>query len=241
MKNKKGIYLNMDKIKEIVRLYEKDFSFSKISTSCKISRTTVRNYVAIIKAESITYDKIKDLPTEEIYKIFKKNKSGRKGKKYKLDYKYIQNELHKKSVTIRLIWDEHIEQHGKDFYSYSRFLTLFRDWQQLNKISLKMPHKAGEKTYVDYSGQRFPIYKPSSDEVLYSAEIFVACLGASNYTFAKAYRSQKLSDWIQANVEMFNFFGGVTECIVPDNLKSAVTKADYYEPGMERTITIATL
>jgi Transposase and inactivated derivatives len=111
---------------------------------------------------------------------------------------------------------------------------LYRAWCGEHKISMRQTHYAGEKLFVDYAGHTIPIYNKSNDEVV-KAQIFIAVLGASNYTYAEATMTQELSNWISSNVRAFEFLGGVPKIVVPDNLKSAIAKPCRYEPDINLT------
>jgi len=139
------------------------------------------------------------------------------------DWSYVYQELKRKGVTKFLLWQEYRERYPAG-YQYSRFCQLYNDWLgKLNPV-MRQEHRAGEKLFVDYSGHRVEVVDRATGEVK-DAEIFVAVLGASNYTYAEAFRSQSLPDWITAHVHAFEFFGGAPELVIPDNLRSGVSKA----------------
>jgi transposase len=138
-----------------------------------------------------------------------------------------------KDLTLQLVWVEGRENNPEG-YGYSRFCELYRQWLKKLDLVLRQDHRAGEKTFVDYAGATIPIYDPQSGEVNWAA-VFVAVLGASSYTFAEATSGQDLRNWIGSHIRAFEFFGGVTEVAVPDNLKSAVTHPSYYEPDLNPT------
>jgi transposase len=133
------------------------------------------------------------------------------------DWNEVHLELRKKGVTLRLLWMEYLEKypHG---YSYSQFCQLYRDWAGKLKPTMRLNHKAGEKMFVDYAGQTIPVIDSKTGEVR-EAEVFVVVLGASSYTYAEAQWHQDLPNWIGGLVRTFDFIGGVTEVVVPDNLK----------------------
>ena len=146
---------------------------------------------------------------------------------------YIRKELTRKRVTLRLLWLEY-RQANPDGYQYSQFCERYHQWSDKLDVSLRQTHRAGEKLFVDYAGQTIPVTDPVSGQTR-EARLFVAALGASSYTFAWAAFSEDLPSWIEANVRAFNFIGGVPEILVPDNLKSGVTKPCYYEPEINPT------
>jgi transposase len=138
-----------------------------------------------------------------------------------------------KDLTLQLVWQEARES-NPDGYGYSRFCDLYRRWLSKLDVVLRQEHRAGEKMFVDYAGATVAIHNPESGEVHPSA-VFVAVLGASSYTFAEATTGQDLRNWIGSHMRAWEFFGGVAEVVVPDNLKSAVTHPSYYEPDLNPT------
>jgi len=232
----KGLgYIMRDKAIEILRLWELGFSKSKIGVSAKVHRKTVRNYVSRAKAFGIKSTELEGIAEEKYQQIFCDNRVGRKRIKEELNYEYISTELKRRGVTLLLLWEEYLLQ-TPEGHSYSGYCARYLQWAKTQKVSMRILHKAGEKCFVDYSGMKFPIYnRDKPDEILHEAEIFVSALGASNYTYLEASESQKLINWIGSHVRMFEYFGGVTAITVPDNLKSGVTQADYFEPGINKT------
>ncbi len=147
------------------------------------------------------------------------------------DYHQVSQDLKRKGVTKQLLWQEYRQQHPDDGYSYAQFCHRYREWQERQKRSMRQMHRAGEKLFVDYCGPTIPVVNADTGEIRHG-QVFVAVLGASNYTFACASWTQKTADWLQAHVQAFEFFGGVPEIVVPDNLKSAVRKVHRYEPDI---------
>lgn len=146
------------------------------------------------------------------------------------DWGHIHEELRRKSVTLRLLWQEYRQTHPEG-YGYSRFCELYDRWAGTLDPVLRQVHPPGEKMFVDWAGQTIPIYL-STDGTVAAASLFVAVLGASNKTFAQAFPNQKLVSWIAAHVHAYTFFGGVSKVTVPDNPKTAVVKACRYEPRL---------
>ena len=145
----------------------------------------------------------------------------------------IDLELRRPGVTMRLLHHEYLEQNPGG-YGYTRFCDSLREWRKLRRLSMRQEHRAGEKLFVDYAGKKPSIVDGKTGERV-EVELFVAVLGASNYTFAEATRSQQVPDWIGSHVRALEFFGGVTAMVVPDNLKSGVTRPDRYEAGLQRS------
>jgi transposase len=148
------------------------------------------------------------------------------------DWSKVHEELqtHK---DLQLVWQESRENDPQG-YGYSRFCDLYRRWMKKLDLVLRQEHRAGEKMFVDYAGATIPIYDAEGGEPR-AAAVFVAVLGAGSYTFAEATSGQDLRNWIGSHMRAWEFFGGVTEVVVPDNLKSAVTHPSYYEPDLNPT------
>lgn len=150
------------------------------------------------------------------------------------DWPAVHTELRRhKGVTLQLLWLEYRERHPEGF-GYSWFCQTYRAWRGRLDLVMRGEHRAGEELFVDFAGQTLPIVDPETGEV-WQAELFVAVLGASSYTYAEAVASQALPHWIGAHVHVFEALGGCTGIIVPDNLKAGVTRPHRYEPGLNRT------
>ena len=153
-------------------------------------------------------------------------------KRYQVpDWSEMHQELKRKGMTKQLLWEEYTQQYPNRCYSYSQFCDRYRHWCKQQKRSMRQLHKAGEKCFVDYCGPTVPVISPSTGEIR-QAQVFVGVLGASNYTYAEATLSQSLPDWLQSHVRMFEYFGGIPELVIPDNLKSGVSKACRYDPEL---------
>ena len=149
------------------------------------------------------------------------------------DWTEVPRELKHKGGTLLLLWHEDKTVHPTG-YSYSLFCLRYRQWARKLDVVMRQDHRAGEKLFVDYAGQTVPVQDQVSGEVRH-AQIFVAVLGASGYTYVEATWTQRLSDWIGAQSRAFTFFGGAPEIVVPDNLKSGVSRAHLYEPALNPT------
>lgn len=145
----------------------------------------------------------------------------------------LHRELKRPGVTLQLLHHEYLAEHP-DGYRYTQFCEHYRRWARDRRLTMRQLHRAGEKLFVDYSGKKPEIVDPTTGEAR-EVELFVAALGASNYTFAEATRTQQIADWIQSHVHAFEFLGGVTRAIVPDQLKTGVTRACRYEPELQRS------
>src|ERR1700761_3549664 len=150
------------------------------------------------------------------------------------DWAALHRELKRKHVTLQMLWDEYIEQHPHG-YRYSRFCELYRGWAARISVTMRQTHAGGDKLFVDYAGDTVPVIVDRLSGETRAAQIFVAVLGASNFTYAEASWTQALADWIGAHIRAFEAIGGVPNLLVPDNTKVAVIKACLYEPLVNRT------
>jgi transposase len=149
------------------------------------------------------------------------------------DCAWIHRERRRPGVTLELLHEEYLEQHPQGL-RYSAFCERYRVFLRRRQLSMRQHHVAGDKVFVDYSGKRPQLFDPTTGEFT-EVELFVAVLGASNYTYAEATYTQQVRDFVASHVRMFAFFGGVPRAVVPDNLKSAVTKTCRYEPALQRS------
>ncbi|SEM83595.1 Transposase [Syntrophus gentianae] len=228
--------LSMRTIKEVLRLkWEKKFSNKQIEQSCKIARSTIREYLVRAERAGLNWPEVSDLDDGRLEALlFSPSVHAECSEKRNLpDMEYLRKELTRKGVTLRLLWLEY-RQVNPDGYQYSQFCYHYHQWCNKLDVCLRQTHRAGEKLFLDYAGQTIPVTDPLTGKTI-DAYLFIATLGASNYTFAWASFSQDLPSWIDANVRALNFFGGVPEILVPDNLKTGVTKACYYEPDINPT------
>ena len=227
--------LPVSKIKEMLRLrFGARLSERKIARSCNVSRTTVSEYLSRASEAGLTWPEAAELSEEELHaRLFPQAAPPVAQSRPLPDWAYVRREAARPGVTLLLLWEEYRAEHPGG-YSRTQFYTKYRAWCETLEPVMRIAHKAGDKVFVDYSGQTVPIANPKTGEVR-QAEIFVGTLGASSYTYAEATWTQSLPDWIGSHVRMFAFFGGVPRLIVPDNLKSGVTKACFYEPGINET------
>jgi transposase len=135
--------------------------------------------------------------------------------------------MRRKHVTLQLLWREYRAAHP-DGYGYSFFCQHYRSFEKRIDVVMRQHHVAGEKLFVDWAGDKLPYIDPESGEVR-EASLFLAVLGASNYTYAEAFADERTESFLAAHARAFEFFGGAPELIVPDNLKTGVAKADRYE------------
>jgi len=227
--------LSMRKIEEVLRLkWDHHLSNRQIAKSCLISHSTVREYLDRARLAGISWplDPGLDYATLENM-LFPEKAPLACSQRTMPSMDYLYRELKRKGVTLQLLWYEY-RQANPEGYQYSQFCHRYRQWVKKLDVTLRQEHRAGEKTFIDYAGQTVPIIDPSTGECV-EAQIFIAALGASNYTFAEASLAQDLPSWINSHVHAFQFFGGVTQILVPDNLKAGVTHPHRYEPDINPT------
>ena len=221
----------MRTIKAVLQLkFEAHLSQRQIARSLNIGLGTVSQHLSRASKAGVSWPLPADLDDAALERIlFPSLTTPTRSGLIEPDYASMHEELKRKGVTKQLLWDEYKQIQADTGYQYSQYCQRYRDWVLTLKRSMRQIHKAGEKLFIDYCGPTIPIVNPDTGEVL-DAQVFVAAWGASNYTYAEATRTQTKADWIQSHVNAFEFFGGVPEILVPDNLKSAVTKACRYEP-----------
>jgi len=222
----------MRKIKEVLRLhFDSGLGQRPIGRCLQLSRTTVGDYLRRANDVGLGWPLPESLTDQQLYnQLFPPAVSVPLAERAAPDCTYLHTELKRKGVTLMLLWEEYLAEHPQG-YRYSHFCELYRQWARKLKISMRQIHKAGEKLFVDYAGQTLPIVNPHTGEIT-EAQIFVAVLGASSYTFAEVTLSQNLPDWLGSHRRAFEFIGGVTELVIPDNLKSGVSKPCRYEPDL---------
>lgn len=230
--------VSMYKIRELLRLhFDSKLSQHQIAASLKISSGVVNKYISLAKAASLSWPLASELDDKALRALLRPHKEAiKQGAFVEPDYPSIHQELKKKGITLLLLWQEYEAAYKKKAYRYSRFCAKYKEWLERQKPVMRQTHKAGEKLFIDYCGPTLDVIDPTTGEVR-SAAVFVAVLGASNYTYAEATWDQKLANWVGSHVRALQYFGGVPELLVPDNLKSAVTKASRYEPQLNQTYT----
>ncbi len=223
--------VSMQKFREVLRLKAAGLSLRPIARSVGLSLGAVAKYTQAADAAGLTWPLPDALSDAAVARLLSGGTASTSAplKLVPPDYPMMHQELKRKGVTRQLLWQEYREQNGAATYAYSQFCENYRAWCKTLKRSMRQVHRAGEKLFVDYAGQTVPIINARTGEIT-TAQIFVAVLGASNYTFAEATLSQRLPDWLNSHVHAFEFMQGSVEIVVPDNLRSGVTKACRYEP-----------
>jgi transposase len=245
----KGV--SMRKLKELLRLhFDLKLSQHKIAQTLNLSSGVVNKYLKRVLASKINWPLPTELEDEKVLEAFLKSKSSSLSSLSPLssfapqspatewnqcDFAIIHKEMKRKGVTLQLLHEELSQGcNADDFISYSHFALLYRTWKDKLPQSMRQVHKTGDKVFIDYAGQKVTITDHYTGKTQ-KAEIFIGVLGSSNYTYVEATWSQQLADWISSQQRMFEFFGGVPALVVPDNLRSAVTKSCRYEPDINQT------
>jgi transposase len=227
----------MRHLRRIMRLHHEGVSARGIAGAAGLARSTVQDALKRAVAAKLSWP----LPDDLIDEVLEARLFARVGggvgagarKRPEPDWGELVRELRRPAVTMVILWDEY-RKVWPGGYGYSRFCELLRAFQQRLSPVMRQHHVAGDKVFVDYSGKRLAISDPATGEIR-MAEIFVAVLGASNYTFAEVTWTQTLPDWIGSHVRLFRHIGGVVRLLVPDNLKSGVNKASFYDPEINRS------
>ncbi len=220
--------LPMKNIREVLRLRSQGFSGRRVAHCLGAGVSTVQDYFKRADLAGVDGAQAQGLSERELERLlFPRDGEEKPGRFPVPDWKEVHRELRRKGVTRQRLWLEYRERHP-DGYGYSRFCDRLRAWRGQTETTMPQEHRAGERLFVDYAGQTVAITCPDTDKVRH-AQVFVATLGASSYTFAEVTWSQKLGDFLASHARAFAFFGGVPEQVVPDNLKAAVTAACRYD------------
>ena len=226
--------LPMRKIRDVLRLQDSGFSERRIATSLNIGSTSAGEYIRRARRAGLAWPLPGDLTDEALERLlFPASPDVPPDQRPRPDWTWVYREKRKPNVTLSLLWEEYRAAHP-DGYSLSHFCDLYRNWEGRLAPTMRQAHVAGEKMFVDYAGSTIDIVDGTTGEV-HEAQIFVAVLGASSYTYAEATWTQKLPNWIASLSRAFAFFGGVPAQVISDNLKSGVTKACFYDPQVNRT------
>lgn len=224
------------KRREIVRLLCADGNLSnrQIANLVGVASGSINKIASQLPTLGVTWDQLKAFGDDAFLAAFIKKPALAASNRSHPDCLLWHREMERdKDVTLRLLWEEwHIEH--KDGVSYTQATRIYKNWLMKQRVSMRKIHHPGESIFVDFAGRRLPIYNRDDNSVRY-AQVFVATLGASSYSFCIAVWSQAIPDWIFCNVKMLEYFGGVPRIITPDNLKSAVTKVTRNGPHINPT------
>jgi transposase len=223
----------MRKIRDILRLrYEAGLSIRQISASTKASVGGISKLLKRAEALGVDWPLPVDMDDAQLAALLYPDSDATVSARYEEpDWAQVHQELKRKGITKQLLWEEYTARYPNRCYSYSQYCERYRRWRSKQKRSMRQTHKAGEKCFVDYCGPTLPIVHPETGEIR-TAQIFVAVLGASNYTYTEATWTQGSADWLASHVRALAYFGGVPTLFVPDNLRSGVSRACRYDPDL---------
>ncbi|MBZ9731677.1 IS21 family transposase [Salegentibacter sp. JZCK2] len=228
--------IGMREVRELLRLYFKQgLSGRKAAKVAGIGKTAASQYIAGFKSSGISISAISGMNDSELINLINIRKQTQNPRYTTLEklFPYFEKELKKVGVTLHLLWEEY-RQTRKDGYEYSQFCHHYYHWRKESKVSMHMEHKAGDKLFVDFTGKKLYITDPATGE-REACEVFVSVLGCSQLCYIEAVPSQKKEDWIAVNQNALQFYGGAPAAIVPDCLRSAVSKSNKYEPKVNQT------
>ncbi len=224
----------MRRIKELLRLSASGRSQREIARALGTANSTVSDYLTRARRAGVAWPEAAGWDDAALERaLFPPPPKLPAESRGWPDFAWVHRELKRKSVTLFLLWEEYKAAHP-DGFGYSWFCQHYRAFAGQVDVVMRQTHRAGETMFVDYAGQTVGIVDRATGEIR-QAQVFVAVLGASNYTYAEATWTQALPDWIASQQRAFRFYGGVTATVVPDNLKAGVTKPHRYEPDLNRT------
>ncbi|AHF73603.1 transposase ISSoEn3, IS21 family [Candidatus Sodalis pierantonius str. SOPE] len=222
------IYINVLRMK-----FEQRRSNRTIAAALGIGCTTVHDILGRFTVANLVWPLPAELSPVDLDRLLYPGKSGKVINTLP-SWLDIDTELSRKGMTKQLLWIEYQSAVGGDAIGYSQFCALFRDWKKKQRRSMRMEHKAGEKLFIDFCGPTVPIVNPATGSVRQVA-IFVAAMGVSGYAYIEACEGQDMASWLNANSRCLHFMGGVPELMIPDNLRSAVSTPDRYEPVINQS------
>jgi len=226
--------LSVRKIREILRLQGTGLSNRAIARACRISNSTVGEYLRRAEAASLHWPLPEGLSEDELFqKLFPLSVTEGVPGRPLPNWETVRDELKKKGVTLKLLWIEYRDRHP-DGYGYTQFCDYYRKWAKTQSPSGRFPHQGGEELEVDYAGLAVSIVNPESGETR-QAPVFVATFPASDYVYAEVQPSRELCHWINGHIRAFTFFGGLPKILRPDNPKTGVKSPNYYEPDLNPT------
>ena len=228
--------LPIERLKHLMQFETSDLTTHEIGLVVGLSQGSVSKYQCALRAAGISWQEAQHWNDEELQRRVSAARAMQPVRHIAVpDCAWIHSELKRhKHVTLQLLWEEYQVSHGKLALRYSAFCDRYRDWLKRLKRSMRQRHFAGEKVFVDYAGRTVPIYDARCEQS-YRASLFVSALGASGYAYAEATRTASLPDWLASHVRMLDFYGASPAILVPDNPRVGVTKADRYEPELQRS------
>lgn len=226
----------MSKLRLLLQLHLQGKSKLFISNYLDLSRNTVNKYILQLQKLGLSLEELESMGNAELDRLFLVKPEKEPDEKLKTLQRFfpqVEKRIKKPGVTLHMMWKEYIEKHPEGFRT-TRFYEYYKTWSKKASPVMHMLHKAGDKMYVDYAGKTLQVVEKETGEVK-EVEFFVAILGSSQNTYCEAAMSQSKQDFITSVENALHYFGGVPAAIVPDNLKSAVTKSSRYEPTLNET------
>lgn len=227
--------LSMRRIREVLRFKQQGLTERVIARMLGVSNGVVHGYLRRARLAGLTWPLPEGMDDEglELLLFPAPTAALQSDRRPAPDWIYVEKELRRRSVTRLLLWEEY-RAANPDGFGYTWFCTTFEAWKKRARPTMRQTHVGGEKVFVDFAGDTIDIFDPITGEAR-AMKLFVAAMGASNYTYAEACSSESLPDWIGMHINLFRFLGGVPKFVVCDNLKAAVTNPDRYDPGLNRT------
>lgn len=228
--------ISMSKLKQLIGLQASNLSVRALARALGLSVGAVSKYLRAVRGAGIGAAEAESLSESELeQRVFGPAPPGKPGPLVPPDCTWIHTELKRhRHVTLQLLWEEYRERYGAAAYRRSAFCQIYRRWEKRLKRSMRQRHFAGEKLFIDYAGRTVPIYGVHGEEAFH-AQLFVSALGASGLAYAEATRTQALADWLASHVRALEYYGAAPTIFVPDNPKVGVTRADRYEPELQRS------
>jgi len=221
----------MKKVREVIRLKSStEMSDRQIARALNVSRPVVAKYWEGFQASDLKVEQIQDMADSELIRLIKKPRIEKSSKYRQMAqyFPYFVLELTRTGVTLQRLWEEYKQKHPQGF-QYSQFCYHFQQWKANSEVRMHIKHKVGDKMFVDYAGEKLSYFDRESGKER-PVEVFVAVLGASGLAYVEASESQKKEQWIRSNERAIWYFGGSTDALIPDNLRSAVSRSDPYDP-----------
>lgn len=226
--------LPMNKTREILRLrWEREHSVRQTAKAVGLSHGVISKVTSRATGAELDWAAVEQLDDGELERRLYGERTATVKQRPEPDPQWVHREYKRAGVTLELLHLEYLQQHP-DGYGYTTFCERYRAWLKRRGLSMRQHHHAGDKAFLDYSGKKPSYINRETGEVI-EAELFVAALGASNLTYAEATSTQQLIHWVGSNVRALSYFGGAPRALVPDQLKSAVSRADVFDPGVQRT------
>lgn len=228
--------VTMSKIRHTLQLLQSgNLSQRQIGAALGISKSTVSEIASYARAAGLDWQQAQKLDDQQLQAKLYRPPVARKSRHLEPDYNHLHSELKRAGVTLQLLWEEYQQQHQGQAYKYSAFCEKYQRWAKTLKLSMRQTHQGGDKLFVDYAGQTVPIVNATTGEITH-AQVFVAVLGASNYTYACATATQTAADWVASIIASLEFIAGVPRLLVPDQPRALMTQPDRYEPTSHRLL-----